>query len=135
MDAETIIRRLQDWSLKAGTLRTERPWCLLGLTEISDQAIAELLDRTDLEELHEERFRERDPLLKRQHSYLQVQLSILYGLQKAMTLRHRGRLQFYRDDSAQKCFHARRTVDEGLKRLLAAQEQDEERGRPVSPET
>lgn len=128
--AEVPVRKLLDWMAEAGTRRCARPFCLLGLTEIDDAAIAGLFDRTDLEALHTERFNETDPLKKREHSYLQVHLSLLYGLQKAMTQRHRSRLKFYRDDAAQKCFHVRRSVTEGLQALLSAQEQDAARKQP-----
>lgn len=126
MTGNEVINQLQEWSSEVATKRSNRPWCLFGLTEpFSREAVDALFDRSELFTQYEKRYNENDPIKKRPHSFLQVECHLIYGTHKAFVARHKTRLQAYRDDSSQKAFHVRRTVDKAYSRLNALQEKAE----------
>lgn len=107
----SLIQQFQDWAVESGTLRSNRKWCLFGLTfPITRESLANLFTSKDLVAKFEERYKEKDPSKVKPISYVQAEINLLYGFQKAMTVRHKTRLQIYRDDAAQKVYHCRRAV-------------------------
>lgn len=126
MDSEQVIQKLQDWAVEAAVKRSDRPWCLFGLEgPITRESLAALFDRTDLFAKYAERFNETDPVKKKPHSFLQVEAHLLYGTHKALVARHKTRLQAYRDDSSQKAYHVRRTVDKAYSRFKSLRDRAE----------
>ena len=121
MRAKEAIDGLQAWTLEAATKRTNRPWCLFGLTKIDVESITALFDRSELVSEYNTRYNEHDPLKKKPHSYLQTEINLVYGMQKAFTARHRSRLQVYRDDAAQKAYHCRRAVTKAFTKFTVTQ--------------
>lgn len=109
--AKELISSFQSWAMEAGTRRVLRPWCLLGFDgKLLSKEIASFFDRTELAKQYAARYNERDPLKKRAHSYLQIEINLIYGFQKAFVTRHKTRMQIYRDDSSQKAVHCRRNI-------------------------
>lgn len=127
MDGKQAVDEVVNWCVSAATLRTTRPWCLFGLTgPVTGEKLRELFDRSDLEKKYADRVNEKDPQKKRQHSYVQTEISLVYGIHKAMAARHRSRLQLYRDDASQKAYHTRRAVQAGQTKLQTAIEKAEQ---------
>ena len=125
--AKEAMDSLQDWSLKAATLRVERPWCMFGLdTQATPAAIAALFDRSVLVKEYIARYNELAPKKKKPHSYLQSEINLLYGMHKAFVARHRTRLETYRDDASQKGYHTRRTVTRAMSKFSTTQAKAEE---------
>lgn len=126
MTGSQVIDMLQAWAIEAATKRSDRPWCLFGLEEpFNHEAVAALFDRSALFAQYEKRYNETDPIKKKPHSFLQVECHLIYGTHKAFVARHKTRLQAYRDDSSQKAFHVRRTVEKAYSRFNALQEKAE----------
>ena len=121
MDGKQAVDGVINWCMSAATLRADRPWCLFGLVgPVTSAKLRELFDRTQLQKTYADRFNEKDPQRKRQHSYVQTEIGLVYGVHKAMAARHRSRLQLYRDDSSQKAYHTRRAVQAGMVKLQTA---------------
>lgn len=126
MTGNDVISKLQSWSVEAATKRSNRPWCLFGLDKpFNQENVAALFNRSELFGKYAERYNETDPIKKKPHSFLQVECHLIYGTHKAFVARHKTRLQAYRDDSAQKAFHVRRTVEKAYARFNALQEKAE----------
>lgn len=124
MSAQSLLTQLQDWSLTAATRRGDRPWCTFGLDGAPTQeAVAKLFNRDDLVKKYKDRYNDRDPQSKQPHSYLQVEIGLLYGMHKAFVSRHKTRLQCYRDDSSQKAYHTRRAVTKAWKKFEVSRDE------------
>lgn len=122
MRANELIAQLQDWALQVGTKRTNRPWCLFGLVApINQKEVAKLFDRSEVGKEYKARYAETMPSKKKPHSFLQLEAHLIYSAHKAFIARHKTRLQYYRDDAAQKAYHIRRAVTKSFSRFSALQ--------------
>lgn len=130
MNAKELIAELQRWALEAATKRSIRPWCLLGFTSsFNHKNIANLFGRNEIGQEYKARYQETVPSKKKPHSFFQIEAHLLYGAHKAFVARHKTRMQYYRDDSAQKAYHTRRAVDKAFSRLSVLQSKAE--GEPI----
>lgn len=116
-----LIEQFQHWALESGTLRSDRKWCLFGLSfPINRESLAKLFDKKELVDKYVERYKEKDPAKVKPTSYIQAEINLIYGFHKGMTARHKTRLQIYRDDAAQKVYHCRRAVSSAFERFSSA---------------
>jgi hypothetical protein len=82
-----------------------RKWFLSILDWSQDLKESSLRKATDREQLNTDfraRYKEEDPQSKKGISAIKLEISQLYSFNKSLVLRHKSRLQCYRDDLSQK---------------------------------
>lgn len=106
LDFEKIIDQFTSWfdvTNKTKLLPNEnvRTWFLLPteITEYTREAIWAYFERTGLNQDYVQR---KNSGQAQAYSYQQTQISLIAATQKSFVIRHKNRMQFYRDDCSQK---------------------------------
>lgn len=105
-----------------------RPWCDLGHKEaLNQEEFLKYFDRKELNDEYIKRVKEKDITQKQPYLYLQAEINFIYSMHKSFVARHKTRMQYYRDDCAQKHYHTRSTIEMGEGKFYAARDQAEKK--------
>lgn len=119
MTFKELLDTYQGWLVDACDSIHNRPWCMLGFNKhISTENFLAYFDRQDLNDQYVARYNEQEPLNRKQHSFFQAEVHLIYGFHKSMVARHKTRLQIYRDDFAQKRYHIRRGLSQAYANVV-----------------
>lgn len=133
MRLEIIIDELTGWFKKtfnACKYHKARPWCTLGFKEdITLENIRKHFDRSELNTEYKKKRSNTDNATLQPYAHIQAEIHSIYGAHKSFVARHKSRLQFYRDDCAQKGFHTLISVYMGHAKLRAEKEYYAERSK------
>lgn len=132
MDFKTLSIQFKDWlsnTYEATTnLSTQRSWCLLGFKDkFTQENISKYFDRKNLNDLYKTRYNEGSAAKKEPYAYLQAEISLIANFHKAFVIRHKTRLQSYRDDCVQKRYNTYSAISIGEGKLQFEKEKAEEK--------
>lgn len=123
MTIKPLITEFLNWlktSYTSTVSGTPRKWCLLGHTKkLNQDEFRKYFDRTSLNEDYVKKYNDNTHT-KQPVAFIQAEINLIYGFHKNFTERHKGRLQFYRDDCAMKHYHTWNSVNIGFGKFLAA---------------
>lgn len=132
MDIKTIITEVKTWLTSTYTAMTssvvQRKWCTLGMAKsTSAKNINDYFDRTAMNTLYKEQYKNDNFRTKEAYAYTQVEVQLVAATHRSFANRHKTRIQIYRDDCAQKHYHVKSAITMGYVKHVIAKERSEER--------
>ena len=123
---QSFVTKLQKWfrncQLSMASMEPPREWCLLGAEHLTQAALADLFDTSDLDEEIVDAFNNKT---QQPVSFKKAELAHIYSLHKCMVARHKSRLMYYRDDLANKQYHTWKATSVATGKFLAAKDRSE----------
>lgn len=95
--------------------------------ELKVKEYQDFFDRKELNSEYKTRYEETDPKSKKQYSWYQAEINIIYSFHKCFAMRNQTRLQYYRHDLSQKGKRTRAATNIALAKLKFFKDQAEDK--------
>ncbi len=133
MTIKELILKFLSWTgtvveYRRDGIPNSRSWATKGLEYEEDftfEAMQKFFDRTKLNAEYVKRRKETNPKAKVPHAYLQTEINMIYSFHKSFASRQKSRLQYYRDDLAQKDYHTSSAINIALGKFESNKEKAE----------
>lgn len=109
----TLLNSLADWLYESCRSFKVRPWCHLNFSKpFTFSNLIGFFKREQLNNDFKVNYNSTDINAKKPVSFIQSEIQFIAQVEKAYIVRHKSRLQYYRDDFSQKQYHLKKSIDD-----------------------